>query len=1285
MEFQHHNGLVFYVAPALDGSHVTLARSLEKLGWAPVHSSESRGRERQPDRPGRAYLSSAPPCSGWMFGNKRLMGSECIPRFIWTVSDEDVDWKAIASDQAVNHFPCSAQLTSKSGLCSTLRSLHWWTDGSDEREFFPRSYQLSETTERRSFIIDFRRTAAAVILKLHVSLAQEKVVCAPRIVSLALSVVRLWCNDLSNHIGAATLDLRERSTDEAGDTDFESDGVSACDWECILQYSYALAQVADAKESKQRASLVCQGISISQEELRVAVSVFSSRVTEGSLEPARVKAVAPAYRAPAKGIPSLSEIDRSIQPQESASSVRRRLLWSDPVVFGSGTLAPPPPRPTSTSVEHPSAAAHASSKTRAHLVLDVGILTLALTRLASLWPQAHIDGLAVNAELPRNTWIVKAPSASRGTGILPDRCLESILCRSGGMGGRMVQKYIEAPLLAPVSPFLVAERTISPRSIRPPPRPLLASRRNGTKFDLRMWVLLVGAGRSRLSTVRDVPPSAFVFEPLYARRCSKSFSLEARSLKDKLVHLSNFSVQKKKSSHAQRAKSPRCKESGLQNDDVDESLMWTEEELLSVPGMAELGLTKHRWDSDVKPSLRKLASDVAASVLPAWSDESVGGRANCFELIGLDVMLDDRLRPWLLEANMSPGLSRRGDVNPLHSQRIDDMLDGVVSIINQRWFDISGDSIAAHMPPECGGPFSTPNRRDNIKTSWVQVFEGSIAHVLEKVPTNDGALPRKNKDLPRELRARGGNGGFLSVDGKRINAAEFSRIDARVKRQAGISTLAVVGVPRMVAAWRSKNARITAAAIRIQSFRRRLLGVWAADALRRERSAIICQCFVKVFLAKQSINHLRLMQFRLRSTCMLQRTWRGFKIRKMISYRPLAECWTEIFDVCFQRRAFTLWRIFLSSAARAEQAAAVIQVMGRVFIRRCHFLGFVKTQRQLLRKERSARVIVRAVQNAQRTKRGLVKKNEASSLIAKFMKAKLRQSMFLKEVKRHAAGQIIQKWWQKHHIDKKPDLSIFPVTPPPSLKTLHQNEERDGNNAGNGDCFRSAGKWVALDVGRFGARGRESSNFLAGSGCFMAQGCSEDTRHMDEEGLELLRGPGGHIRVGLDVWSKSSETKGTDHSTKRSSTKRGKVRPRSSGALKQSLAEVVDVSEPAPPNRAPAIELPPDLNGVVNSIRRRKVLNKVLTYSNQVPVSRQSKPENVEVAQSMPLDLAGPPLPPESEVLLGENWLDTMRRLRSTGKRGSKAQSSIAFEESREGHGPVGGLLHTAAELFLFD
>jgi len=105
----------FFVEANKDLSHLVLAGTLEQLGWRRLVGNT---RSRKQDKGTRVRRGS-----GWTVVHS--VGPEQIPKFIWAVSEASVDWHAISDEQIVNHFPCVGALTTKAGLCATLRDLHW--------------------------------------------------------------------------------------------------------------------------------------------------------------------------------------------------------------------------------------------------------------------------------------------------------------------------------------------------------------------------------------------------------------------------------------------------------------------------------------------------------------------------------------------------------------------------------------------------------------------------------------------------------------------------------------------------------------------------------------------------------------------------------------------------------------------------------------------------------------------------------------------------------------------------------------------------------------------------------------------------------------------------------------------------------------------------------------------------------------------------------------------------------------------------------------------------------
>mmetsp|Transcript_53433 Transcript_53433/g.97727 ORF Transcript_53433/g.97727 Transcript_53433/m.97727 type:complete len:918 (-) Transcript_53433:38-2791(-) len=123
-----------------------------------------------------------------------------------------------------------------------------------------------------------------------------------------------------------------------------------------------------------------------------------------------------------------------------------------------------------------------------------------LERLQHFLPQWSLQG----GWMGRNVWVVKPGSNSKGSGVECMNTLPELLHHCDTMPNRVIQKYIERPLLL----F------------------------SGRKFDIRQWVL-----------VRSTSPlRVFLFSECYLRLCNEMYDLG--DLKTRERHISNWQVNK---------------------------------------------------------------------------------------------------------------------------------------------------------------------------------------------------------------------------------------------------------------------------------------------------------------------------------------------------------------------------------------------------------------------------------------------------------------------------------------------------------------------------------------------------------------------------------------------------------------------------------------------------------------------------------------------------------------------------------------------------------------------
>lgn len=188
---------------------------------------------------------------------------------------------------------------------------------------------------------------------------------------------------------------------------------------------------------------------------------------------------------------------------------------------------------------------------------------------------------------------------------------------------RIIQKYIENPLI-----------------IKNPNFKLL----NKKKFDIRQWVLVKSFN----------PLKVYMFSSCYLRICCSEFNFD--NIKDPFSHLTNFSLNKA---------AYQAKKQGLEDSVC--SLIDFKEYLDQSTGKNQC------WETAIKPKIINIIINSLKSV-----QDEIEQKNPCFELFGFDLILDEKLTPWLLEVNLSPACNERTE---WLSHMLDDMAFGLLKIV----------------------------------------------------------------------------------------------------------------------------------------------------------------------------------------------------------------------------------------------------------------------------------------------------------------------------------------------------------------------------------------------------------------------------------------------------------------------------------------------------------------------------------------------------------------------------------------------------------------------------
>merc|ERR1719397_2390051 len=199
----------------------------------------------------------------------------------------------------------------------------------------------------------------------------------------------------------------------------------------------------------------------------------------------------------------------------------------------------------------------------------------------------------------KGRWIVKPPALARGEGI------------------KVINKWSQIPTTRP----LVVQRYVA--------RPYLI---NETKFDLRLYVLVTSMNPLRI----------YLYDDGLVRFASNKYTNESSKVHDLFTHLTNYSINKKSASYLSNEESQEEKGHKwtlktlwrhFDADGIDHSVIWEK----------------------IKDLMIKTIMSAETSMVNLFQN-NVASRYSCYELFGFDILLDSRLKPWLIEVNISPSL-----------------------------------------------------------------------------------------------------------------------------------------------------------------------------------------------------------------------------------------------------------------------------------------------------------------------------------------------------------------------------------------------------------------------------------------------------------------------------------------------------------------------------------------------------------------------------------------------------------------------------------------------------
>lgn len=226
----------------------------------------------------------------------------------------------------------------------------------------------------------------------------------------------------------------------------------------------------------------------------------------------------------------------------------------------------------------------------------------------------------------KGPWIVKPVASSRGRGIFLAKTPDEIQSHIASDEQVVVARYIADPLCI-----------------------------DGHKCDIRIYAAVTSFD----------PLIIYVYEEGLVRIATVRYDNNAENLWNPCMHLCNYSINKY---HTDYIKSNNA-------GDEDVGHKWTLSALLRH--LRNQGCNTEQLMLNIEDIIIKAIFACTQPIVSACR-MFVPNVSNCFELFGFDILIDDTLKPWLIEVNLSPSL---GCDTPLDTKVKASLLTDLLTIV----------------------------------------------------------------------------------------------------------------------------------------------------------------------------------------------------------------------------------------------------------------------------------------------------------------------------------------------------------------------------------------------------------------------------------------------------------------------------------------------------------------------------------------------------------------------------------------------------------------------------